>query len=105
MSVLILADALPGFCRGGHPGCAASLASALDDARKLVRDMLGPEPDFAAAVPYHDLDTVRAASPGAETADYLAAAVQSGSVTGPDALTGLTAGPAAAFCRAAPLLA
>jgi hypothetical protein len=67
--------------------------------------MIGPEPDFAVAVPYDDLDTVRAASLSVETADYLAAAVAGGGVTDPGTLTGLTAGLAAAACRMAPLLA
>jgi len=86
-------------------GRAARLAGALGDAHELARDMIGPEPDFAAAVPYDDLDTVRAATLIVETAEYLAAAIQDGGVTVPATLTALAAGLAAAFGRAAPLLA
>jgi hypothetical protein len=93
--------------RGGAltAGCAGGLAGALGDAHDLVRGMIGPEPDFAGAVPYDDLDTVRAATLGAGTAEYLAAAVAGGGVTGPATLTALYAGLAAAFRGAAPLLA
>ena len=63
-------------------GSASSLASALGTAHELIREMIGPEPDFTAVVPYNDLDTLEAAHLCPETAAYLAAG-QGGGVSAP----------------------